>query len=147
MREKELIDLDEREDAIIAVTYEGKVRSLSKSELLRLLAMDGKASSAKGIGSKGSNRESEGRNLNSLGKRIASAYDANKKKKAIPEENCTDLVKFIDEFDGNVGGKRSTQVYHYLVDMKNWSINKELRSKIEGFLKTYPSLGKVPKRE
>lgn len=146
MKEKELIDLDVRENIIIAVTYNGKIRSLAKDDLLRLIKIDEDLGRGLNISLRPHKIDSEGRNLNSLGKRVSRFYESHRGLQTIPGDKCQLLAEFINQFDGKVEGKRSTQIYHHLDEIEKWDISHELKTKIRVFLDKYNVLRNVPKR-
>lgn len=144
--ESRIVNLDTEEGAIISVTYNGERKVLTRSDVVELLGLR-----ARMIGGEAPTTSTDlepppkpkTKTLASIGAILGPLLRV----KVIAEKDQERLLVALKNFDGDVGGRRSSQVAHWLRDVLEKKLSAELRAEIISFLKQYPELEKIPRRQ
>lgn len=145
----QLVNLDGEKNTVISLSYNGELRVLSRGDIVELLAMRERLSKGESAVSHRASANDEHppakpkhRTLASLGAIIGPILRSGK----ISDDDQKRILMALQEFDGDIKGRRSSQVGHWLRQLHGTKVSADLKAEIVSFLKKYPGLEKVPKR-
>lgn len=145
----QLVNLDDEKSTVISISYNGELRVLSRGDILELLAMRERLSRGEsGVSQRASANDEhpppkpKHRTLASLGAILGPILRSGN----ISDDDQKRILMALQEFDGDIKGRRSSQVGHWLRQLHGMKATAELKGEIVSFLKRYPDLEKVPKR-
>lgn len=144
---KNLIDLDGQESFILTITHNGQVRSLTKSELLKLLDLSQNIPfKASNLASERLNGLTHTRTLASVGNRISRyLHDLQANPKSKDKNDEFRLIKILKEFDGLVKDRATSEIYPNIQELLKLNISGNLRDELNDFLSKYPTIAKIKK--
>lgn len=132
----ELVNLDVETNKIIAVTYDGELRSFTRQQLLELLDL------AQNVPLKGENR-AKGASLASIGN-LASRLLSKAQEGDFSLKDQDRLAEAIESFNGIIKKRANSPAYHRLVKLKEFQgLTGRLRDAIDNFINKYPELIRV----
>jgi len=143
--ELQVVDLDSQKDTLISVTYLDERRVLGRSEVIELLALKTRFISGELSlmpSTPQTVQSAKAKTLASLGAILGPLLN----NKEVSERDQERLLTALKDFDGNAGGRRSSQVGHWLRDLLQKKLMVELKEEVVSFLKRYPELEKIPRR-